>query len=89
MFYNGQIVFSAKLKRPVVANTGKPPYKETHFIKEINGKYEVFLPQSIEEAKTLLSDCVISPAPLPDSHCPKCFNWKSNHPNFCYCDLSY
>jgi len=79
MFHDNQIVFDVFSQQPVKAYS-PGAWRATHFIHE-NGKrgYELFLPKSVEEAKQLLAEGRIAPAPLPYSHCTKCFNWMSNH----------
>lgn len=44
-----------------------------------NREYVIALPKTIEEARSLILQARIFPAPLPEDHCSKCFNWFSNH----------
>ena len=79
MFYKDQIVFHVTTQCPIVAHSSSDG-RETHFIIENFGnKIEVFCPASIEAAKQLMLDGRIFPAPLPITHCHRCFNWLGNH----------
>lgn len=78
MFCNGQIVFDCTKQQPCVAYSSK---RETHFIKS-EGKldrYTIALPKNVKEARKLMKQARIFPAPLPESHCCRCFNWNENH----------
>jgi len=83
MYHDGQIVYDVTYKRPTIAYRGS--HRTTHFLHAPNEQasgetnYEIALPKSVKEAIELMDQGKIFPAPLPQTHCHKCFNWKTNH----------
>ena len=79
MFVRNQIVFDCERQEPCFAYESESR-RETHFISASDfDKFVIAMPESIEDAKAKMKLGVIFPAPLPPTHCPRCFNWKSNH----------
>lgn len=73
-------------------DTKSYPALHTHFVKPSEKRtaqkdergyfyevFELFMPESIEQATELLAQHRIVAAPIPASHCHKCGNWMSNH----------
>jgi hypothetical protein len=96
MYYNGQIVYDLDAKKPVKIDDAWDLTigRTTCFVaweglggKARNGEWctvvRTALPSSVEEAQQDLDRGLIVPAPVSDTHCWKCRNWKSN------CRLSY
>ena len=86
MYYAGQIVFDLDAREPVQAGElfgqwgGHGGRRTTHFIRGTEGSgYEIALPGSVEDARELLAQGRIQPAPIGPTHCHKCMNWLTNH----------
>lgn len=89
MYLPGQVVWSWDTMEPVVIediwDPAGYPKRHTHFIISTGHWFKeqetvkLFVPRSIEHAKTLLSVGIIAPAPGPiHTHCWRCGNWFNN-----------
>lgn len=87
MYYDGQIVFDLKKRKPVRVGDGgeryawiKLPKKSTHFIASSANGYKTVSPKTIFEAKKLLEIGAIFPAPCSYEHCFQCHAWLDDTP---------
>ena len=82
MYLDNQIVYDKLNKRPICINDiweSKQTNNTTHFIKcNEDHQYVLATPKSVKEATILLKRGIIVPAPVAETHCWKCGNWRSN-----------